>query len=72
MMSETDKFIPPGDLLHDALNHVSSIISIAQFCLISKEASPEVQRDLKRIIETTREVATNLKRLAETLEEKED
>jgi hypothetical protein len=47
-------------------------MSIAQFCLISKEVSPEVQRDLKRIIETTREVATNLKRLAETLEEKED
>jgi signal transduction histidine kinase len=72
MMPETDEFIPPGALLHDTLNHVSSILSIAQFCLISKEVPPEVQGDLKRIIEMTREVAANLKRLAETLEEEED
>ncbi|HXW00216.1 MAG TPA: hypothetical protein VEC93_17485 [Anaerolineae bacterium] len=72
MMPETEEFIPPEVLLHDTLNHVSSILSIAQFCLISKEVPPEVQGDLKRIIEMTREVAANLKRLAETLEEEED
>lgn len=72
MTSETNESSPSGALLHDTLNHISSIMSIAQFCLISKEASPEVQKDLKRIIEMTREAAANLKRLAQTLEEEED
>lgn len=58
--------------MHDTLNQVSSVISIAQYCLISKEVSPEIQVDLKRIVEMTREIAANLKRLAETLEEEED
>ncbi len=72
MMSETEEFMPPGAILHDTLNQVSSVISIAQYCLISKEVSPEIQVDLKRIVEMTREIAANLKRLAETLEEEED
>ena len=71
-MSETEDLVTPGVLLHDTLNQISSIISIAQYCLISKEVSPEVREDLKRIIETTKEVAANLKRLAETLEEEEE
>jgi signal transduction histidine kinase len=71
-MSETEELVTPGVLLHDTLNQISSIISIAQYCLISKEVSPEVQEDLKRIVKTTKEVAANLKRLAETLEEKEE
>jgi hypothetical protein len=69
---ETEEAIPPGAILHDTLNQISSIISIAQYCLISKEVSPEIQGDLKRIIEMTKEVAANLKRLAETLEEEEE
>lgn len=71
-MSDAEEAIPPGALLHDTLNQISSIISVAQYCLISKEVSPEVQGDLKRIVEMTKAVAANLKRLAETLEEEED
>jgi signal transduction histidine kinase len=71
-MSDVKEFIPPGALLHDTLNQLSSIISVAQYCLISKEVSPEVREDLKRIVDMTKEVAANLKRLAETLEEEED
>jgi signal transduction histidine kinase len=71
-MSDTEEAVPPGVLLHDTLNQLSSIISVAQYCLISKEVSPEVQGDLKRIVEMTKAVAANLKRLAETLEEEED
>jgi signal transduction histidine kinase len=72
MTSETEDVLPPGVILHDTLNQISSIISVAQLCLISKEASPEIQHDLKRIVEMTKEVAASLKRLAETLEEEED
>lgn len=72
-MSDTEEeTVVPGVLLHDTLNQISSIISVAQYCLISKEVSPEVQGDLKRIVEMTKAVAANLKRLAETLEEEED
>jgi len=71
-MSDIEESIPPGALLHDTLNHLSSIISVAQYCLISKEVSPEVRGDLKRIVEMTKEVAANLKHLAEILEEEED
>lgn len=72
MTSEIEEDLPPGAILHDTLNQVSSIISVAQLCLISNEVSPEIQRDLKRIVEMTKEVAANLKRLAETLEDEED
>ncbi|MBE7469869.1 MAG: hypothetical protein DPW09_14130 [Anaerolineae bacterium] len=72
MTSETEEVLPPGVILHDTLNHISSIISVAQLCLINKEVSPEIQHDLKRIVAMTKQVAANLKRLAETLEEEEE
>lgn len=72
MASEIEDFIAPGELLHDTLNQLSSIISIAQYRLINDEVSPDIATDLKRIIEMTREAATNLKRLAEILEEEEE
>jgi hypothetical protein len=72
IMSDIEEAVLPDVLLHDTLNQISSIISVAQYCLISKEVSPEVQGDLKRIVEMTKAVASNLKRLAETLEEEED
>ena len=59
----------PSYLMHETINHISTIISIAQLSLISKEMSPEVQADMKRIIETVRQMSDNLKQLAELLEE---
>ena len=72
MKSEFDDFIPPEELLHDTINQLSSIISIAQYCLIGREVSSEVQDDLNRIVDMTRDAAANLKRLAEILEEEEE
>ncbi len=59
----------PSYLMHEIINHISTIISIAQLSLISKEMSPEVQADMKRIIQTVRQMSDNLKQLAELLEE---
>ena len=72
MIPEFDDFVPPGELLHDTINQLSSIISIAQYCLIGREVSSEVQDDLNRIVEMARDAATNLKHLAEFLEEEEE
>ncbi len=72
MISETEEFLPPGVILHDTLNQISSIISVAQLCLINKEVSPDLRHDLKRIVEMSKEVATSLKLLAETLEDEEE
>ena len=55
--------------MHDTINDVAAVLSIAQFYLISKEMSPEIQGDMKRIVQTMRQVSSNLKRLAEILEE---
>ncbi len=59
----------PSYLMHEIINHISTIISIAQLSLISKEMSPEVQADMKRIIQTVRQMSDNLKQLAEVLDE---
>lgn len=73
MTSEIEEVLPPGAILHDTLNQVSSIISVAQLCLINnQEVSPDLRQDLKRIVEMSKEVAANLKRLAETLEDEEE
>lgn len=58
-----------SDLMHDTINQISSVMSIAQFCLISKEMSPEVQSDMKRIVKTMRQISDNLRRLSEIWEE---
>jgi signal transduction histidine kinase len=59
-------------LMHDTVNDVSTILSIAQNSLLSREMPDEVQADLKRIIQTARQVAANLRQIAEILEEEED
>ncbi len=70
MSPETDDApVTPSVLMHDTLNHISTVMSIAQFCLLSKEMSPEVQSDMKRIVESVRRIADNLKHLADILSE---
>jgi hypothetical protein len=56
-------------LMHDTLDEVTTILSIAQFCLISRELSPEVQTDMKRIVETGKTISNKLKQLAEVYQE---
>jgi len=66
----TDDASPPYALLmHDTINQVSTIISIAQLDMLSKDMSSEVKADMQRIIQTMRLVSGNLKRLAEMLDE---
>lgn len=58
-------------LMHEALNDVSTIMSIAQLCLISKEMPPDVRQEIKRIVETGREMSEKLKLMAEVLQEED-
>jgi hypothetical protein len=58
-------------LMHETLNDVSTIMSIAQLCLISKEMPPDVRQEIKRIIETGREMSHKLKLMAEVLQEED-
>ena len=57
----------PSELMHETFDHLSTIISIAQFCLINEDLSPKLQADMKRIIQTTHETSNHLKHLAEFL-----
>ena len=59
----------PSQLMHEMMNHVSSIMSIAQFALISKEMSSELRVDMERIVQNTKEVTHYIRHLAEILEE---
>jgi hypothetical protein len=72
MSSQTDESLTPSVLMHDTVNDISTILSIAQNSLLNREMPAEVQADLKRIIQTARQVAVNLRAIAEILEEEED
>lgn len=73
MSSEANK---PGPifavLMHETINDVSTILSIAQLCLITKDLPPDVRADFKRIVETGRSMADKLKLMAEVLQEEGD
>ena len=58
-------------LMHETLNDISTIMSIAQLCLISKEMPPDVRQEVKRIVETGREMSQKLKLMAEVLQEED-
>jgi len=58
-------------LMHETLNDVSTIMSIAQLCLVSKEMPPDVRQEIKRIVETGREMSEKLKLMAEVLQEED-
>ena len=69
MVPDTTESTDPSRLMHEMMNHVSSIMSIAQFALISKEMSSELRADMERIVQNTKEVTTYIRHLAEILEE---
>ncbi len=72
MSTDNDPGTTFGVLMHETLNDVSAIMSIAQLCLLTKEMSPEIQADMKRILDTGRKLSDNLKRIAEVLQEEEE
>ena len=72
MTSETEKFSTPSSkLMHETFNHLSTIVSIAQFILINEELSPKLKEDMNRLIAAAHQVSHNLRQVAKILEEEE-
>jgi hypothetical protein len=63
--------ISPGKLMHETVDHLSAIISIAQFYGMSEDLPSKAQADMKRLVQFAREVSNNLKLLAEILPEED-
>jgi hypothetical protein len=59
----------PSKLIHETIDQLSSIVSIAQFALISQELSPKLQEDLKRIIQAAHGAAGHINDLSDMLRE---
>jgi hypothetical protein len=54
-------------LMHETIDHLSTIISIAQFHGMNEDLPSEAQADMKRLVQIARGVSNNLKHLAEIL-----
>jgi Na+/phosphate symporter len=61
----------PSKLLHETVDQLSTIISIAQFSLISEDMSPKLGEDMNRIIQAARNAADHIKHLGEIFREEE-
>ena len=57
--------------MHDTLNDISTILSIAQFCLISKEMSSELRLEMERIVDTGKQMSQKLKQMAEVIQQQD-
>ena len=71
MDSNIDKSAIPSRLMHEIVGHVSTIMSVAQYALISKDMPPDIQTDMKRIVETARNLSSHVQDLADILEEED-
>ncbi len=73
MTSEVEQTPPntPAKLLHEIIDQLSTIISIAQFSLMSEEMSPKLQKDMKRVIQAAHNAADHIKHLGEIVREEE-
>lgn len=58
-----------AELMHDTINDIATVMSIAQNCLMNQGLSSETQADLKRIVQTIRQASDSIKQLAEILDE---
>lgn len=56
-------------LMHDAINDITTILSIAQFCLISKKMSSDLRVEVERIVDTGQQMSEKLGRMAEFFQE---
>ena len=57
----------PSKLMHETIDQLSSIVSIAQFALISEDLPPKLQHDLKRIIQAAHGAANHINDLGDML-----
>jgi hypothetical protein len=60
-----------GKLMHETVDHLSAIISIAQFYGMSEDLPSKARTDMKRLVQIAHKVSDNLKHLAEILPEEE-
>lgn len=58
-------------LMHETIDQLSTIVSIAQFALISEDMPPKLQEDLKRIIQAAHGAANYINDLGDMLREGE-
>lgn len=61
----------PSKLMHETIDQLSSIVSIAQFALISEDLTPKLKEDLKRIIQAAHGAANHINDLGDMLREGE-
>ena len=71
MAPQIDPSETPSHLLHETVNLLSTIISIAHVNLLDADMSPQLQSELKRIIQAAHDASDNIKSLAEILQENE-
>ena len=58
-------------LMHETVDHLSTIISIAQFYGLNEDLPSEARADMKRLVQIAHKISDNLKHLAEILPEEE-
>jgi hypothetical protein len=61
----------PSKLVHETVDQLSTIVSIAQLVLISNNLSPQLKDDLKRIVQAAREAADRVQELSDFVREGE-
>jgi len=54
-------------LMHETIDQLSTIVSIAQFALISEDLPPKLQDDLKRIVQAAHGAANHINDLGDRL-----
>jgi Na+/phosphate symporter len=69
----TDEQTPAtsSQLMHETIDQLSTIISIAQFSMLNDELSPKLKEDLQRVVQAARGAAENLRQLGDMLHEGE-
>ncbi len=72
MNYELDKVIAASHIMHEILNNVSSIMSISQLAIINhRDMPPELEGEMKRIVETSHQLSANIRTLADVLDEED-
>jgi hypothetical protein len=61
----------PSKLVHETVDQLSTIVSIAQFTLISNDLPPKLRDDLQRIVQAARDAAGHVQELSDFVREGE-
>jgi len=67
-----DNAITVSYIMHEMLNNVSTIMSISQLALLDHgKMSPELQTEMKRIVQTAKNLSKQVQNLADVLDEED-